>query len=72
MLARWGSTANARSTRRMLGMKRTTHTRYQTIEPELLCECWCRWKMVMVPRDEVLAGRTRSCGAPKCQPPGQD
>lgn len=31
--------------------------------------CWCEAKVTRLPRTEVLAGRTVSCGAPGCVPP---
>lgn len=32
----------------------------------LAVECWCQATTVGVPQADVLAGLTRSCGAPAC------
>jgi hypothetical protein len=35
----------------------------------LVTMCWCEREMVAVPRRDVLAGTTRSCGHPDCHAP---
>lgn len=32
----------------------------------LPCDCWCRYRTVMVPRTDILAGLTRPCGLTAC------
>lgn len=39
----------------------------QTDVEVLAVTCWCEGSVVGVPRDDVLAGRTGSCGAPRCK-----
>lgn len=36
---------------------------------ELAVLCWCQLEIVSVPRTEVLACRTASCGMPNCKAP---
>ena len=31
--------------------------------------CWCEAEVLTIPKAEVLAGLTRSCGAPECRRP---
>jgi hypothetical protein len=33
----------------------------------LAVECWCHQEIVLVPRDHVRAGITRSCGRDGCK-----
>jgi hypothetical protein len=34
--------------------------------------CWCERRIVHLPASEIAAGRTASCGRPRCHPPTQE
>jgi len=40
--------------------------RRDTDKPTLGASCWCMAKIVAVPREDIAAGLTRSCGRPAC------
>jgi hypothetical protein len=46
-----------------------TYGYVQEVEPVLASRCWCDGVAVLVPRDEVLQGLTRSCGWARCHGP---
>lgn len=46
-----------------------TYSYVHEVEPVLVVDCWCRARVVLVPRDEVLDGLTRSCGSTACHGP---
>lgn len=46
-----------------------TYGYVQEVEPVLVSRCWCDGVAVLVPRDEVLQGLTRSCGWASCHGP---
>lgn len=35
---------------------------------DVLSQCWCERRLVRVTRDDMLAGRTATCGHPACTP----